>query len=380
MRVVGSDSNGVAFATTGEARQQDGTKKDISTITCFNCQGKGHYSSNCPKKTKDAMTHTQTGAVNNKMTGIVYIQEGITGRTDDMAEELITSFHFCNIGLLPKELSGVCQLQGEKLPSSWIILDSGSTIDVFTNPNLLRNIKTTSTTMNIRCNAGVTRTNQQGELDGYGTVWYNPQGIANILLLSSFQEKNRVSYDSEIDGKFVVHQPDGSQRVFEKSESGLYFLDTAVSISGTMMITTVEDKKSTMTNQEYASAVLARKAQNMVGRPSTRAFINIVNLNQLKNCPVSEIYIHIAKNLFGPNLGSLKGKTVRRSGVTIVRDHVNIPQSIFEKYRALTLCIDIMFVNRIALLVTIFQKLKFGTVEVIPNCKGPTIMKGIENV
>jgi hypothetical protein len=42
--------------------------------------------------------------------------------------------------------------------------------------------------MNIRCNAGVTRTNMVGELNGYGTMWYNPKGIVNILSLSQVEK------------------------------------------------------------------------------------------------------------------------------------------------------------------------------------------------
>ena len=38
--------------------------------------------------------------------------------------------------------------------------------------------------MEIHCNAGVASTNLVGELAGYGTVWYPPVGIANILAVS----------------------------------------------------------------------------------------------------------------------------------------------------------------------------------------------------
>ena len=44
--------------------------------------------------------------------------------------------------------------------------------------------------MNIRYNAGLTRNNMVGKLDGYGTVWYNPKGIANILSLSQVEKKH----------------------------------------------------------------------------------------------------------------------------------------------------------------------------------------------
>jgi hypothetical protein len=75
-----------------------------------------------------------------------------------------------------------CQIgQDGRLPRSWILLDNQSTVDVFCNDNLLSNVRTAEGSMKIHCNAGVATTNQVGDLDGYGTVWYHPNGIANIL-------------------------------------------------------------------------------------------------------------------------------------------------------------------------------------------------------
>ena len=70
-----------------------------------------------------------------------------------------------------------------KIPKSWILLGNQSTVDVFYNANLLRNIRKGKKPMDIHCNAGVTSTNLAGDLPGYGTVWYHPNGIANILFL-----------------------------------------------------------------------------------------------------------------------------------------------------------------------------------------------------
>ena len=38
-----------------------------------------------------------------------------------------------------------------------------------------------------------------------------------------------------------------------------------------------------------------------------------VSIEYLQNCPVTRRDIHIAKDIYGPNLGSLKGKTTRRT-------------------------------------------------------------------
>ena len=72
------------------------------------------------------------------------------------------------------------------LSRSWIIIDTGSTVNVFSNKSLLKNIRATNRYMQIQCNAGWSYTNQMGMLPGYpGEVWYNPHGIANILCFTN---------------------------------------------------------------------------------------------------------------------------------------------------------------------------------------------------
>jgi hypothetical protein len=46
----------------------------------------------------------------------------------------------------------------QQLPGNWILLDNQSTVNVFANKHLLRNIHNVEREMVIRCNAGVTRT------------------------------------------------------------------------------------------------------------------------------------------------------------------------------------------------------------------------------
>ena len=70
------------------------------------------------------------------------------------------------------------------VPKSLLILDSQAIIVVISNGELLTNIHSIQTTLHIRCNAGVKTTNMHGNLSGYGSVWYFPAGIANILSLS----------------------------------------------------------------------------------------------------------------------------------------------------------------------------------------------------
>jgi hypothetical protein len=229
-----------------------------------------------------------------------------------------------------------------------------------------------------------------GDLAGYGTVWFDPKSIANILSLKRVIEKYHVTFDSEHGGSFILTKPDGTVREFQQSDRGLYFLDTATTIrndvkpsrdgSATVMVNTLADNKGNYTNDDYLKAVRARELQIKIGRPSTKHFIQIVTSNQLPNCPVTRADIIAAEHIFGPDIGSLKGKTVRRQPHLAKPTIEPLPHQIMSRYRNVTLAADVMYVNGIPMLVTISRNLRFTTVEALPNRNITTLVKGIKAV
>jgi hypothetical protein len=165
----------------------------------------------------------------------------------------------------------------------------------------------------------------------------------------------------------------------KKSANGLFYLD-GKEATGTVLVNTVEDNKSRYTNMEYSQATLARKLQNIIGRPSARTFLKIVEMNQLKDCPILRGDVLAADGIFGPNVGSLKGKTVGQGGIHVNPEYHQIPMTIMEKYRELTLCVHMMFINKLAFLVTISRGIKFGTVQFIKSRKLKELLKAIKAV
>ncbi len=118
-----------------------------------------------------------------------------------------------------------------------------------------------------------------------------------------------------------------------------------------------------------------------IGRPSTPRYIELVNGNRIPNCDVTAQDIMNAEDIFGPEIGSLKGKTVRKaSDMVRYGGLVPIPASVMVHYRKVILCIDVMKVNKMPFLISISRALKFGTVAWLKNAKADTIMKHIKDV
>jgi hypothetical protein len=136
---------------------------------------------------------------------------------------------------------------------------------------------------------------------------------------------------------------------------------------GTVLVNTAADNKIKYTNTAYKQATLARKLQNIIGRPSARAFLNIGEKNLLKNCPVLRADVLAAKDIYDPNLGSLRGKTVRQSGDCVRPEYEEVPIGIKEQYCDITICMDLMYINKLPFLVTISRDIKFGTIQAIKS-------------
>jgi hypothetical protein len=255
----------------------------------------------------------------------------------------------------PNNGGGFSFLQSAALPipATWILLDNQSTIDLFCNLKLLKNICHSDTRMNVRYNAGQHSTNMVGDLPGYGTVWYKLNSITNILSLKRVASKYRVEFDSESGGLFIVTKPNGTMFEFRESEGGLYYLDTN-NATATVLINTVADNKVNYMNDDYLKAVRARELQINIGRPSTKQFLRIVTSNQLPNCPVTKADILVvAEHIFGPDVSLLKGKTVWCKPHLAKPTIEPLPLQIMSQYHNVMLAADIMHMNGIPMLVTI---------------------------
>jgi hypothetical protein len=207
----------------------------------------------------------------------------------------------------------------------------------------------TSEVLKITSQAGVLSTNKQGWLEGNGKVWFDLNEVANILLLSNVERQNSVIYDSENGDSFEVTTSTGVTRKFQHSEIGLYCYNTKDDQVGAVFVATVADRMANYTARDILQAKQARTLQMRLGYPSTTQFKAMLAINMQQSCPVTVGDVDMAEDIFGPSLGIIKGKSIRQKTPVVDDQYVMVPTNLPDKYKFVTLSIDVMFVNKISI-------------------------------
>ena len=161
---------------------------DISHVQCFQCHQFGHYASNCLVPYDEIIqmqpvpdSTEQSGELDDELD---HVQFGIMATTNLSIKSMV--------------------------PKSWILLDNASTVDVFSNPLLVCNIRYANQMLHILCATGTAYTNYIAGFPGYETIWFLHDGFMNILSLQQMKQCYWVTYDSgDVSPDcFVVHKSD----------------------------------------------------------------------------------------------------------------------------------------------------------------------------
>ena len=271
-----------------------------------------------------------------------------------------------------------------------MILDSGSSTDLFCNPKLLQDIGPAAKNEVLHTNAGPIQVTEQGTLPTYGTVPFMEDGVTNIMSLAKLTDRYRVTFDSAVDNAFYVHTPQKTVR-FPRTESNLYAhtpsklktqsVDTTgVAGSPVILVQSVEENMKFHTPREIKSAKRARDLLAAVGFPTTADLKTAIATNAIANLKVTTRDVDLAEKIFGPDLGTLKGKTTRRKPLPMVSDQIAIPPQLYENREFIELCIDLMFVNSMPFFTSISRALYYRTARPIPTRTREVLLEGLDFV
>ena len=76
----------------------------------------------------------------------------------------------------------------------------------------------------------------------------------------------------------------------------------------------------------------------------------------IKNCSITPFDIANAKEIYGPPLASVQGKTAHRTPAPVVVDYVAVPHSLVVRNRIIIMAADVFFVDGTEFLITLSIK------------------------
>ena len=208
--------------------------------------------------------------------------------------------------------------QVEEVYNKWkdlIILDSGSSITSFMNPDMVTQIEAIRRPMIMKTNAGNKKLSLIGNVKEFGKVWYDPTSVVNIFGLADMIKNGfRVTYDSDKEDIFMIYDKKNKKLVvkFTRTQEGLYAFKpprkyfemvakekrlTVPDDYYESMVTTVEDNKKKYIKRQYEDATVAKKLYHILGAPTIKNFKNILKQNLIKNCPIMSEHIDLAEKI-----------------------------------------------------------------------------------
>ena len=300
-------------------------KKSLADIECYECEGKGHYARNCPtKKSSVDKVHVSKTESDSE-------DEGEQG---EWGVALTTSDDKCMFSQYD------------------ILLDNEASLNIFNNKDLLTGIRRAErsiTVSGIQAGVGVT-VDREGEFGEFGTVFYSGDASANILSFASQVDAGAsIRYD-HLKDCFKL-QPKGSANVYRfgrktvpGSEGRFYSCDWRTVGQMSALVATVEQNLSAFTKREIERARSARELMGRMGFPTVAMAMSIVNCGS--NFDISARDFQIAQAIWGKDMASVKGKTVKRATVSA---DISIKAKIVQIDQVLA--IDIMFIDKIAILI-----------------------------
>ena len=327
-------------------------------INCYNCGKAGHKARDCPDKGSNSGTSSGSNNANNKddiNRRINLVTTAITGahKNDGTEEEVI---------LEPFDL----------------LLDNQSTVHIFNDSRMLKNIrKSNREPVCIQGIGGDLVIDQVGEAGVFGTVYYHPKAMANVISFGALEDEHGVGsivYEPN-SRSFEVSLAQGAKHFSFKRRGRLSICniknDKSAGLRKIALTVTVTENERLFTKREVEAAKKTRELKRILAYPSDADLIQLLK-SGIKNAPVDTNDVKRAAIIYGPDWAELKGKTVMNKPSSVKIDPIMRPL-----HQLQVLHVDIMFVEGIPFLISVCQPLGLVMVDRIPDRKLKTLKKAL---
>jgi hypothetical protein len=400
-RVSNSDQNGVAFSTTSGSNRDSGPKvkgnPEINNSNtsesdagadshnpggnkkgkCYFCKVFGHFKNECPML-KEAAKILQK----DKKKCLVTFGE-VSGVNDD-DDSYDVENTFTTIG--SSEI--IAAVKRRLIEDGDILCDNQSSVSIFKDAKLLKNIRPAKSTMRVAGIGGSMLATQIGTFEGFGDVYYHPGSIANILCYHDIAQKFKVEYVRE-ENLFRVSLPRGVVWDF-KPKNKLYVFNPvikhnnasnsdkvvmAVIPNNSSLVETVNENRAKYTKEEVKRADEARELWKTLAFPSTKDFIWMLKNGKVLGTRIAIHDVLRMFNIYGTDCSVLKGRVVRKQPDKVIIESIER-----EISGDLVVAVDIMFIDGVAFLVSISRRLQLIMVEHLANKSAEELLRAVENL
>ena len=324
-------------------------------IICYNCGKPGHKARECrsaKKRNDESDDNNNESEGRNSGRRINLVTTALSGAHNDDEEQVV---------LRPFDL----------------LLDNQSTIHIFNDSRFLKNVRKTTKSVNITGIGGDLLVDQIAEAGVFGTVYYHPKAMANIISFAALEDKNGkgcIQYVPET-SSFEVSLANG-QKHFSFVRRGRLSIcnvkdDKTAGTRRVSLPITVAENERLFTKREVQAAKKTRELKRILGFPSDADLMELLKTG-IKNAPVEINDVKRASIIYGPDWSELKGKTVMNRPNAVNIDPIMRPVQQLQ-----TMHIDIMFVEGLPFLISVCQPLGLVMVDRIPDRKLSTLRKVI---
>jgi hypothetical protein len=204
--------------------------------------------------------------------------------------------------------------------------------------------------------------------------------MTNIITLSNLIQQYRVTYDSDNKMSVVHRESQGKPNMeFRMHKCGLHYYDPR-NEKDLAFVNTVSENQEGFTKRHIKSAELARTLNKTLSYPSMKDFKWVIQSNQIKDFPVTIQDIDVARKIWGKNIAALKGKTTRSKSIPVARDYAKVPTELMKLHKEVFLTTDILFVNKLAFLLTFSCNICSTGVNHIADRTVPQIFKAFKEM
>ena len=237
-----------------------------------------------------------------------------------------------------------------------VLCDSGSTIHIFSNANLVQDISEVKPIYVKGISGDTVKVNHQGRFMDFHEVYVSTEiSEVNILSLAKMQECCSVSIAT--DG-FKIY-PDASNDstikqsyyFFKNSGDGLYIF-TVPHYHNSFLVgygpATVAANRSRFNGAQLKRAEMAKEFLKRMGYPSIGSANIMIQNKSIQNLPITVDDLENALAIYGPDLATIRGKTCKLPALPLL--DTPIPRLIESR---IELFIDIMIIDGHKFLVSV---------------------------